>query len=366
MRAVGVDYFPAVTHAPGVGRFARELVRAAVRLEDRPELVLLDWGGGERSINEPALGLAGAEGVRRVSSGLPRRVGSWPGAAALLRRRLGRLDAFQAVQSGWPPPVGASRVLPFSSLPGEADIKRTRAELAGAAQVQCFSREARAFLTGELGLEPARCHQVPVGAEHWWRDAGDDLRAAGPNEERRAVLVLGAVDEDRGHLAVLEAFERQFEAGTTDELIVLGRRGNAAEEFASRLRFSSARSVINWIQSPVEADLPRIVSEAAVLVHLGASDATPVTPLEVLRFGRPAVCLDRPTYREALGDVGHYVEPARKKRQGEPLVPVLGAALESAFDVEASAARRARAERFTWEACARATLDVWRAAADGA
>ena len=72
-RIVGIDYLSAVTHPPGVGRYLRELVRALVRLEQRPELRLLEVGGGSRVMEGPPLGLAGAARVRRLRSRLPRR-----------------------------------------------------------------------------------------------------------------------------------------------------------------------------------------------------------------------------------------------------------------------------------------------------
>ena len=45
---VGMDYLAAVTHPPGVGRYVRELVRAVVRLDERPALALFELGGGAR------------------------------------------------------------------------------------------------------------------------------------------------------------------------------------------------------------------------------------------------------------------------------------------------------------------------------
>ena len=53
---VGLDLWPATTHAPGAGRYARELVRALARLTAPPRLSLLDVGPGAR-IQASGLGL---------------------------------------------------------------------------------------------------------------------------------------------------------------------------------------------------------------------------------------------------------------------------------------------------------------------
>ena len=47
---VGIDYWTAPTHAPGVGRYVRELVRALARRPDAPELALLELGPGARGV----------------------------------------------------------------------------------------------------------------------------------------------------------------------------------------------------------------------------------------------------------------------------------------------------------------------------
>ena len=97
---VGLDYLPAVTHAPGAGRYARELVRALVRLEEPAglDLRLLQLGGARATIGEPALGLAGARvrpRLRRLR--LPRRLAARIGLTP--ERLLGRLDLFHRVDN---------------------------------------------------------------------------------------------------------------------------------------------------------------------------------------------------------------------------------------------------------------------------
>ena len=64
---IGLDYWPATTHAPGIGRYARELVRALVQRAEAPYLCLFDAGPGPRTVPEDALGLpSGSQRVRRV------------------------------------------------------------------------------------------------------------------------------------------------------------------------------------------------------------------------------------------------------------------------------------------------------------
>jgi hypothetical protein len=70
---VGLDVWPALRHPPGLGRWVRELARALVRLDERPELVLFELGPGARVLPESAWDVIGRPGVRRVSARIPRR-----------------------------------------------------------------------------------------------------------------------------------------------------------------------------------------------------------------------------------------------------------------------------------------------------
>ena len=72
---IGIDYLPALVHPPGVGRYVRELVRALVQLEDRPDLGLFEVGAGERIVDPRSLGLTiGDPRTQRVESHVPRRL----------------------------------------------------------------------------------------------------------------------------------------------------------------------------------------------------------------------------------------------------------------------------------------------------
>ena len=117
-RIVGIDYLSAVTHPPGVGRYLRELVRALVRLEQRPELRLLEVGGGSRVMEGPPLGLAGAARVRRLRSRLPRRTLDLLSRMGLgADRLLGGVDVFHRVFPERPVSTRAAVSLALAELP---------------------------------------------------------------------------------------------------------------------------------------------------------------------------------------------------------------------------------------------------------
>lgn len=356
---VGFDYFPATTHAPGLGRYARELVRAMAQLEpDDLKLELLDLGRGKRTIEDSALGLPSNEKwVRRRRKHVPRRL------VNLVDRMLG----FGA--DGWvggcdvfhhsaPEPLlveHAIEVLPIPELPLEDSPGHDRlaARLKRIEHIVVFSEHYRSEVIRRFEWPVDRIHVTPVGCDHWVRDQGASVELA----EQPTILVLGALREDRYPHLIRRAFELVLAKQPECRLIFCGRPGDAAEQFLRDRRFSGARNSIEWIDQPKEAELPELVASASALVHLSREEGTPVTVLEGFRAGVPVVCSQLPAFEEVLGDKALYA--THEKKSHVKLAVAIEAALASANDPAARAERVALATPFSWEACARETLAVW-------
>lgn len=354
--AVGIEYTLAGRHAPGAGRYVRELVRALVRLEDRPELALFEGGRRPHVLPSDALGLEDAAGVRRRHVAWPRRalevaarVGHGPD------RWLGGVELLHHAHANGLPSGRAPEVVPVAELPppGTGRERVVVARLQRAARLLVFSAAMGERLR-RLGVPEDRVVQVPVGADHWARD----LPAAPARLDPPVVLVLGAVREARGQHLVLAACERLRARGVEVALDVLGRAGDPLGPFATALAASPMRGAVG-IAVPPEAELPARVAGASVLVHLEDDPGTPVTPLEAMALGVPVVATRAPAFVEALGDAARFVDAAEVARD----VPGLADAIEGALAAspEHVARGRAAAARYTWRANAEATVEAWRA-----
>lgn len=375
---IGLDYSPAVSHPFGVGRYVRELVRALVRLEDRPELALLEFGREVELFETPALGLAfGDTHTRRVRVRWPRRTLSW--SARLGRGAdtwLGGVDVFHQARLPAAPVRDARQLLAVAELPPEGSARA--AELASAwraaAAVLVFSEDARARLAARFGSPPGGIHAVPVGCEHWRRELAELPPPAVPAR----VLVLGRLAADRAPLALLAACAElasrgEFTSRGGVELALAGSAPTPTElaapelaEFAARRTRSGSGVRVSTVPAgtpsalALEHALPQLVASASVLVHLVPDALTPVTPLEALALGVPVVCPRLPAFTEALGDEAFYVDLAECRREPRVLADALAAALASRRDPAACDRRTLHARAFTWEANARATLALWR------
>ncbi len=358
---VGIDYFPATTHWPGSGRYARELVRALVAQETRPDLRLFDVGRGERTVDPRALNLPfGDPRVRRVTRAIPRRaLPTLARAGYDAARMLGGVDVFHHVHTNGPPLRRVPQVLAVAELP-------PRRSIAGAALVEraqgmdalvVFCADWRLRVAEALAFPLERVHTTRVGCEHWRRT----LAEIPPADDPPRILVLGATRQERRPSAVLRGFERLRERGIDARLVFAGRDGDASAALEEAVRASKYRADVERRRDVREADLPELVARSAVLVHLDPGAGTPVTPLEALAAGVPVVASRIPCFAEHLDDIVEWVDDAEAVREPDVLAAAIERALASRADGLALVTRAVRAREFTWARCAAETVRVWNA-----
>ncbi len=354
---VGVDYWPATTHAPGVGRYVRELVRALVSCDSPPELKLLEWGPGARNVGEPALGLIGRN-VRRLRAKAPRRMLRWSARVGLgADRLLGGCDVFHGVLPHLPRVSRALSTCAVSELPEAEDQPEFAAALRRCSAVITFSRHAAELLSERFELAPSVVHALPVGCEHWRRT----LRHEPLLSEPPRVLVLGRLDESRNPLAVLRACELLLTAGRDLQLVYAGRPGDAHDALRAHATRSPLSSRVQWNSAPGEDELPELVARAAVLVHLCDDALTPVTLLEALATGCDVVATRAPAFVEALGPQAHWLANPSHSTDVDELARAIEKALDARHDLAARRSRQALAAAYSWRRHADLTLAVWRA-----
>lgn len=370
--AIALDYTAGPGHAPGVGRYVRELVRALVRLPARNAfpLELLEVGRAPRPMEGAPLGLkdvpAGGPEFARRSTRLPRRLIAQgqraPGFARALIGPSRRAGLLHRVVPSWPPVGSIPHSIAVAEFPptGSPAAEVLAAECRAALGVIVFSSDAATRVARDFRVDPSHVFQSPVGSEHWERDL---LGASGslPVDPRptQDILVLGAIRRARYPLAALSAFDLLQARGARARLLFVGRPGDQAGAFREALQALQKRlgtESIRWIDSPEERRMPDCVAGATVLLHLAEDEASPVTPLEASRMGLPVVASRLPAFEEVFGDRAHYVDAADTAGIADALELGLVEGLNSSLRLE----RKAWAKAFTWEAVAQAHVDAWK------
>jgi len=128
-------------------------------------------------------------------------------------------------------------------------------------------------------------------------------------------------------------------------LVITGVRGFAAKE-VEQLAGQSVR-ILGWIPREQLYELFRC---ARGFIYPSTFEGFGMPVSEAMAAGVPVACSDIPPLREIAGSTVHYFDPSSDSAIRDALT------LLAAGAISTEAAQR-RASEFTWEKCARATLD---------
>ena len=232
-----------------------------------------------------------------------------------------------------------------------------------AAAIIVDSEFVRQELLSSLGVAPGRVHTVHLGVSPAFRPRGvqetrQTLQALAL-DHGGYLLTVGTIEPRKNVAHVLAAYAR-LPAALRDRypLVIAGARGWRSGRLERELRLLAERGRVRFLGHVADADLPALYAGAAAFVFASKYEGFGLPPLEAMASGVPVIVSDRASMPEVVGEAAWMLDPARP----DATAGRIEALLEDS-DARALLARRGieRAALFTWESCARGTLDVYRA-----
>jgi glycosyltransferase involved in cell wall biosynthesis len=333
----------------GIDRYAVELVRALAALAPSEIVLFLRPDAPDSVTRLP---------VERYSAPLPYRIPieqAWlPWAAAQAK-----LDLLHSL--AYPTPVlwrGRSAVTVHDATPWlhpETVGLGMRwyyaplfpQALGRAAAVFTVSEAARDDLVRTARVPPDRIHVTPNGVDERF------FEARAPEGPRAPYLLAVGTLEPRKNLPVLlDAFRALRAEGRDLELLLVGRRG-----WTDSLPVGDLAPHVRLLGAVSDAELSSLYAGAACYVLPSLYEGFGLPLAEAMAAGVPAVASDIPALREVGGETVRYADP----HDAASFAAAIRAALDDRQGSQLrAAAARGRARRFRWDACAEATLRVYR------
>jgi glycosyltransferase involved in cell wall biosynthesis len=202
--------------------------------------------------------------------------------------------------------------------------------------VIAISEHARQTLLGKYGCDPERVVVIPLGIDH---------ERLSPGSAQREPFLLYPANPwpHKNHARLYEAFARVRRERPELRLVLTGTGHAAAlpERVESRGRVSFD-------------ELVALYRTASALVFPSLYEGFGLPPLEAMACGCPVAASNATSLPEVCGDAAESFDPLS--------VEDMARAIRSVLADPAPYVRRglARAQRFSWEACARAHDDVYR------
>ena len=225
------------------------------------------------------------------------------------------------------------------------------------------SEATRADLVRAYGVNPDRVHVVYLGHQ---MAARDDRTANGdlPGPSGRYLLYVGTLQPRKNLQRVVAAFARL--AGTPPfagvNLVLAGRTGWLSEGIFSEVERFGLRDRVLFPGYVADADLPALYRNALAYVFPSLYEGFGLPVLEAQGYGVPVMTSNNSSLPEVAGDAALLVDPHDVDAIADAMYRL---ATDEALRQELIRRGAENVRRFSWEKCARETLEVLLEAARG-
>jgi len=214
----------------------------------------------------------------------------------------------------------------------------------------------------QFGIAPERITSVPLGSREIFHPrSAEECRLVLQDrglDYRGFVLCVGTLEPRKNLELVIRAYSRlPVHFRRRRPLVMVGMKGWLTSKVESLMQPMVASGEIRPLGFTSDEDLAVLYSAALTLVYPSLYEGFGLPPLEAMASGTPVIVSDRSTLPEVVGSAG--VQIAADDETGlRQLLMRLDE--DSSFWQQRAEASLAQASGFSWERCARETLEIYR------
>ncbi|MBI4789923.1 MAG: glycosyltransferase family 4 protein [Chloroflexi bacterium] len=370
---IGIDFTSAARERAGIGRYARELVRALARRDRLNEYLLFV----PRDAHDDLLRFGWPANFSIKHAPLTERV-----LAALWHRArvplpveafVGAVDVFYSPDFLLPPTWARKTIV-------------TVHDLSYVRMPECFPDVLKRYLNRSVPRAVRRADLVLADAASTQRDLEDIYRLPSekikvlysgvdarfcpeiPEAEKTRVrekyklvapylLSVGTLQPRKNYARLIQAFSRlsNFELPTSNfQLVIVGSKGWMFDEVFQTVERLGLQDRVLFPDFVSDDDLPALFAMATLFVYPSLYEGFGLPVAEAMACGVPVVCSNASSLPEVAGDAALYFDPRDVEAMADAMRRALGS--ESLRD-DLRAKGLARVKRFTWEKAAGELLE---------
>ncbi len=171
-------------------------------------------------------------------------------------------------------------------------------------------------------------------------------------------LYIARLDHpSKNHVNLLEAFRIFRERSDSDcGLVLAGSKWYSADVIFARTEELGLKDSVVFTDFVADADMPALISGAAVFVFPSLFEGFGIPPLEAMAAGVPVACSNVAAIPEVVGDAALTYDPRQPERIAEALLRITG---DDGLRRSLIEKGEKRAAQFTWDNTARATVEFF-------
>lgn len=217
--------------------------------------------------------------------------------------------------------------------------------------ILCVSDFTRRELVKLTGKDRGNLFTAHPGVDGSWFDVEKDRNP----HLRPYLLFVGLVKPHKNLRALIEAFEEVKDEVPHDLVIVGNREGLITSDETVVIRAATLEDRVLFTGFVEEDLLRQYFAHADALVLPSLYEGFGLPALEAMACGCPVIVSDAASLPEVCGDAALYCDPRDPSDIAEKIQRLAG---DAGLRETLRERGRARAELFTWEACAARTVEV--------
>jgi glycosyltransferase involved in cell wall biosynthesis len=379
---IGIDFTSASRERAGIGRYARELIRALSRLDRanrytlfvprdaHTDLLQFDWSPNFSIVRAPLTERYFAALWHRARIPLP------------IEAFTGVVDVFYSPDFLLPPTFARRKLVTVH------DLSYVRVP-------ECFPAPLLNYLNRAVPPSVARADLILADAASTQRDLADVYRV--PREKIRVlysgvdsrfrpdvsddararvreltrgkpyILSVSTIQPRKNYARLVEAFailNSKFQIPNSNlqspisnlQLVICGAKGWMFDEVYQTVERLNLRARVIFPEFVADGDLPALYAEATLFAYPSLYEGFGLPVAEAMACGAPVVCSNASSLPEVVGDAALLIDPRDVGALANAVERVI---TDRALRDDLRARGLAQAAKFSWERAARETLQVY-------
>jgi glycosyltransferase involved in cell wall biosynthesis len=236
----------------------------------------------------------------------------------------------------------------------------TRYNARAATHLIADSSATKRDLIERYGTEPDKITVVYPGYDNTVFQLVQDEKAIGSVKARYGIagdyaLFVGTLQPRKNLIRLMEAFSNIQYPISNIQLVIAGKKGWLYREIFQQVEKLGLEGKVVFTGYVPGGDLPALLSGARLFVFPSLYEGFGLPVLEAMACGTPVVCSNVSSLPEVAGDAAILVDPLDVEGLAAALERVLG---DEELRAELIERGFERVRKFSWERCARETLNV--------
>ena len=221
-----------------------------------------------------------------------------------------------------------------------------------------ISESSKRDIVARYGVLPEKVTVTPLAADRRFRPVPSGV----PGEEvarlpRPYLLNVGTLEPRKNLEGLLRAFALARRKNLPHKLVITGAKGWGTSRLAPLVRELALEESVIFTGFVVDEDLPHLYARADFFVYPSLYEGFGLPPLEAMASGTPVITANCSSLPEVTGAAALLVDPRNVEELAAAMTTM---AFDSALRERLRGEGMKRAEMFSWERTAEATVAVYR------